>query len=99
MSTRAVRQAVLPFHRVQRAPYAYPADSIACLPKTDPVDGIGVLLYQPTLGGRQYSVLPFDPGIGEELAQAFGDAGGHLAKSILCHITVHSLMGVHSRVR
>ena len=41
-----VRQAVLPFHHVQRPPYAYPADSIARLPKAVPVDRIGVLLYQ-----------------------------------------------------
>jgi hypothetical protein len=86
-------QAVPLFHRGQRAPHAYSADRVMSLPKAVSVDRIGILRYPPTLGYRQYSVLPYDPGIGEELAQAFGDAGGDLAKSILCHVAVHRFMG------
>ena len=77
------------FHRVQRPAQSESPDSVSCVLETVSVYRIRVFLYLATLRCRQYAVLSSDPGMGEELAQAFGDARRKFAKSILRHIGVH----------
>lgn len=86
------RKAVLLFQGGQCASHACSPDSFVRLPEAISIDRIGILLYLPALGRRQYSILPDDPGVGEQLTQALGDAGRDWAKTILRHVGVHYLV-------